>query len=121
MRYMFMLPWKHRQPGPHLHQLVLPEVQPYGLDPAGEVAMDAGAVETHKHAQLVGGPVWIWREQRKGGTPEVPIKGRYRGGQRHFLSSKNVSYQFSRKQNLIKFRPTFELGPALKIHIWSKD
>lgn len=42
----------------YLHQVILPEVQPYGFDPAGQAAMDAGAVQTHKHTQLVGRPVW---------------------------------------------------------------
>ncbi len=48
---------------PYIHQLILPEVQLYRFDPTGEAAMDARAVQTHKHTQLVGRPVWTWGVQ----------------------------------------------------------
>lgn len=44
---------------PYLHEIIFPEVQPYGFDMAGQAAVDARTVETHKHTQFVGCPVWI--------------------------------------------------------------
>lgn len=45
---------------PYLHQLILPEVQFYGFDLTGQAAVDARAVQTHKHTKLVGCPFWLW-------------------------------------------------------------
>lgn len=47
----------------YLHHLVLPDSQFYGFDMVGNTAMDARAVQTHKHTVFVGNPLWIWGEQ----------------------------------------------------------
>lgn len=49
----------------YLHQLILPVVQLNGFDPTGQAAVDARAIQTHKHSQLVGRPVWICGDQKE--------------------------------------------------------
>lgn len=49
---------------PYLHQLILPIVQFYGFDLTGQAAVDARAVQTHKHTELVGCPFWPWDVQQ---------------------------------------------------------
>lgn len=49
--------------GPYLHHLVLPDIQFYGFDLFGHAAMDASAVQTHKHTVFEGNPLWIWDVQ----------------------------------------------------------
>lgn len=48
---------------PYLHQLIFPEIQFYGFDPAGQAAVDARAGQTHKYPQFVGSPLWIYRRE----------------------------------------------------------
>lgn len=43
----------------YLNQLILPVVQLYGFDPAGQAAVDARAVQTNKYSQFVGSPLWV--------------------------------------------------------------
>jgi len=43
--------------GVHLHQRVLPEVQPDGLNAAQQAAVEAGALQTHKHPQFKRDPI----------------------------------------------------------------